>query len=75
MDIESSAAQTLVRLVVFVNGEQALPSESQDVAGQCASLGGIDLYELVASRSEEFDGFDGQPGKIDKGGLFIEQAN
>jgi len=42
-------------------------SQSEDVAGECVALGGIDFDEFCNLRDfKEFDGFDGEPGEIDE---------
>src|ERR1700722_12672542 len=74
-EIESGLAEAGVRVAILFDGEEAIISEGENVAGQGVALGGIDLDEFESTRFEEFDGFPGEPGEIDKGGVIVEQTD
>ncbi len=74
-EIESGVAEPRVGFFVFGDGEQAIITEREHVAGERVALGGIDFDEVEVARFEKFDGFDSKPGKIDQGSVIIEQAD
>src|SRR5580700_3896429 len=74
-DIESGLAKAGVGFVVFFDCQEAIISESEDVAGEGVALGRVDLDKFKSARLKQFDGFNREPGKIDQRAMVVEKAD
>src|ERR1700688_212914 len=74
-EVESGLAEASAGFGIFGDGEEAVVSQGQDVAGQRVAFGRVDLDEFESAGAEQFNGFDGEPGEIDESGPVVEQAD